>query len=85
MYLLWMRDQFDLWLNYFIIKLVVLIWLKWHLSGTLGFHDVTKNLSEPIIFDKDEALSIADLRPVWHSFNYHEFWLLQVLCEEFGK
>ena len=61
-----------------------------------GFHDVTNNSSETLIFSKDEAIGVLDLRSIGyhkvkqstiqhHLQHYYEFKSLQVSCEEFNK
>ena len=69
------------------------------LNGTFVRHfqfvDVTNNLSEQLIFSKDEALGILDLISIcyykvkqsimWHPLKTYTFRQSQVLCEEFNK
>ena len=60
-----------------------------------GYHDVTNNSLEMLIFSKDKALGAVDMRSIGyfkvkhstiqHNTHYYEFQPLQVPCEEFNN
>ena len=70
--------------------------IKVKFIGNTGYLDLTNNSSGTLIFIKDEALGVVDLRSLdyyevkqstiqHHLKHYYEFKPLKVPCEEFNK